>query len=69
MQKLNTTNSSKVVRISTNNYQRLVSQGAYGETFDSILSKVFVNNTREIESEKTNMTFSNFRTYQELKKI
>ena len=38
MQQLDTTNDSKVVRISNNNYQKLVSQGKYGDTFDLTIS-------------------------------
>ena len=44
MQQLDTTNDSKVVRISNNNYQKLVSQGKYGDTFDSILSRILGKN-------------------------
>jgi hypothetical protein len=40
MQQLDTNDTSKVVRISNNNYQKLVSQGKYGDTFDSILSRI-----------------------------
>jgi hypothetical protein len=40
MQQLDTNHTSKVVRISNNNYQKLVSQGKYGDTFDSILSRI-----------------------------
>jgi hypothetical protein len=44
MQQLDTSNGSKVVRISNNNYQKLVSQGKYGDTFDSILSRILGQN-------------------------
>jgi hypothetical protein len=40
MQQLDTNNRSKVVRISNNNYEKLVSQGKYGDTFDSILCRI-----------------------------
>jgi hypothetical protein len=40
MRQLDTNHDSKVVRISNNNYQKLISQGKYGDTFDSILSRI-----------------------------
>ena len=33
-------NSSKVIRISSLNHHRIVSKGHYGDTFDSILSRI-----------------------------
>ena len=33
-------NSSKVIRISNLNHHRIVSKGHYGDTFDSILSRI-----------------------------
>jgi hypothetical protein len=44
MQQLDIDQDSKVVRISKNNYQKLVSQGKYGDTFDSILSRILGQN-------------------------
>jgi hypothetical protein len=53
MQQLDTNNSSKVVRISNNNYQKLVSQGKYGDTFDSIMSRILGQNL-QLEKEVKN---------------
>jgi hypothetical protein len=33
-------NSSKVIRISSFNYRIIVSKGHYGDTFDTILSRI-----------------------------
>lgn len=33
-------NNSKVIRISNLNHNRIVSKGHYGDTFDSILSRI-----------------------------
>jgi hypothetical protein len=33
-------NSSKVIRISSLNHHRIVSKGHYGDTFDSILTRI-----------------------------
>ena len=33
-------NSSKVIRISNLNHHRIVSKGHYGDTFDSILTRI-----------------------------
>ena len=33
-------NNSKVIRISSLNHSRIVSKGHYGDTFDSILSRI-----------------------------
>jgi hypothetical protein len=33
-------NNSKVIRISNTNHSRIVSNGHYGDTFDSILSRI-----------------------------
>ncbi|MDR4510994.1 MAG: hypothetical protein MRJ93_04735 [Nitrososphaeraceae archaeon] len=42
MQHTSLQNKTKVVRISDKNYNKVISIGRYGETFDSILSK-FLN--------------------------
>ena len=36
----NIDNNSKVIRISSLNHHRIVSKGHYGDTFDSILSRI-----------------------------
>lgn len=33
-------NSSKVIRISSLNHHRIISNGHYGDTFDSILTRI-----------------------------
>lgn len=33
-------NNSKVIRISNSNHNRIVSMGHYGDTFDSILTRI-----------------------------
>jgi hypothetical protein len=46
-------NSSKVVRISISNHHRIVSKGHYGDTFDSILSRI-LDRIEEKRSEEGN---------------
>ena len=47
-------NSSKVIRISSMNHNRIVSKGHYGDTFDSILTRILdqVEEKRSEEGKK-----------------
>ena len=52
-QQLDSNHSSKVVRISNSNYQKLISQGKYGDTFNSILSRI-LGQSIQLEKETQN---------------
>jgi hypothetical protein len=51
-------NSSKVIRISSLNHNRIVSKGHYGDTFDSILSRIL--DFEEERSEERKKLTENF---------
>ena len=47
MQKTVMDNNTKVIRISNENYQKIVTQGQFGDTFDSILTRMLSQNEQK----------------------
>ena len=42
-------NNSKVIRISSLNHHRIVSIGHYGDTFDSILTRILIESKKGVK--------------------
>ena len=53
MKQINFTLKSRTIRISNRNYERLAEQGRFGETVDSVLSRILEQNEK---LEKENIT-------------
>jgi endonuclease III len=54
MQKSVTDSCSKVIRISNENYQKIVAQGQFRDTFDSILTRILSQNEKKENDFKQN---------------
>ena len=51
LQQAKINNDTKVIRISNSNYQKLIAQGTYGDTLDSIVSRILEQNRILVDQE------------------